>query len=76
MSKEKVKIEGIAIKCDRCGDYYETGGEGIFYSDHYDPKGDQIEQEALEDGWVKIGDKHYCPNCHKGTAMKVEQSKQ
>lgn len=63
MSKEKVKIEGIAIKCDKCGCYYETGGEGIFYADYYDANGEQIEEEALEDGWTKEGDKHYCPEC-------------
>ena len=63
MSKEKLQVEGIAIKCDRCSNYYEVCGEGTFYPDYYDPKGDQIEKEALEEGWVRIGDKHYCPEC-------------
>lgn len=69
MSKETLTVQGIAIKCDKCGEYYETGGEGTFYPDYYDPKGDQIEKEALEEGWVKIGDKHYCPEC--APKMKV-----
>ena len=64
MSKERVKIEGIAIKCDKCGCCFETGGEGIFYPDYYDANGEQIGEEALEDGWVKEGDKHYCPECN------------
>lgn len=63
MSKETITVQGIAIKCDKCGEYYETVGEGIFYPDFCDPKGDQNEEEALEEGWVKIGDKHYCPEC-------------
>jgi len=63
--KKKIKVEGIAIKCDGCNNYYETGGEGIFYQDYLDKNGDQIEREALEEGWVKDGDKHYCPDCQK-----------
>lgn len=63
MSKERVKVEGIAIKCDKCGDYYEFGEGSIFYTDDYDSKGEQIEADALEEGWVKVGDKHYCPKC-------------
>lgn len=61
--KEKVKIEGIAIKCDKCGDYYDWGDGRAIIPDDLD--GEQIEEFALEDGWVVDGDKHYCPDCVK-----------
>ena len=32
MSKETLTVQGIAVKCDKCGEYFETGGEGIFLS--------------------------------------------
>ena len=61
--KEKVKIEGIAIKCDKCGEYYEADEGPTVIPD--DILGTEVEQLALDDDWVKVGDNHYCPDCAK-----------
>ena len=61
--KERVKIEGVMLKCDKCGEYYESGeGPTIIPCDIM---GIEVEAQALEDGWVKVGDKHFCPDCYK-----------
>ena len=63
MSKEKVKIEGVMLKCDRCGEYYEADeGPTIIPGDL---TGTEVEEQALEEGWMKVGDKHCCPECAK-----------
>ena len=47
------------VKCDRCGDFYEMGGEYTCYSD----KG-EILDAALDDDWKEIHGRHYCPCCY------------
>lgn len=46
--KEKVKIEGVALKCDKCGEYYEADEGPTVIPD--DLTGAEIEELALEDG--------------------------
>lgn len=45
-----------AIKCDRCGEYEESGF--MFYEDKDDPI-----DNAFESDWMIAGDSHYCPDC-------------
>lgn len=51
------------LKCDGCGDYYDGLGDGGSISID-DDTGSFIEESALDEGWVKVGEKHYCPCCH------------
>lgn len=57
----KQEVKSIMIICDSCGEHYHDGNDHCCYID--DPNGEQIEQEALEDCWIRLGDKHYCPEC-------------
>ena len=61
MSKHRVIVTGTQLKCDKCGEYYEGDEGGTFIPD--DTTGDEIEELALEDGWVEKNGKHYCPKC-------------
>ena len=61
MSKHRVIVTGTQLKCDKCGEYYEGDEGGTFIPD--DTTGDEIEECALEDGWVEKSGKHYCPTC-------------
>ena len=47
------------VKCDRCGNSYEMGGEYTCYSDK-----SEILDAALDDGWKEIHGRHYCPCCY------------
>lgn len=66
--KEKVKIEGVALKCDKCGEYYEANEGPTVIPD--DLTGAEVEQLAIDDGWFKEGDKHYCPSCYTAMSRK------
>lgn len=46
------------VKCDRCGEIYESGEHAYFMDES-----EAIEQ-ALESEWGELNGKHYCPNCH------------
>ena len=62
MSKEKIIVTGTKLKCDKCGEYYcDEDNGGTIIPD--DTTGDEIEELALEDGWVEKNGKHYCPKC-------------
>lgn len=63
MSKEKVIIPSTKLKCDKCGEYFDDGEGGMCIP--YDTDGSEIEECALEDGWVEKDGKHYCPKCKK-----------
>lgn len=62
MSKEKVIIPSTKLKCDKCGKYFDDSEGGMCIP--YDIDGLEIEECALDEGWVKDGDKHYCPDCY------------
>lgn len=47
------------IVCDGCGKQFD----GIDDSQYWDDIG-FLEQVSDESGWIKIGNKHYCPNCY------------
>ena len=47
------------VKCDRCGDVYEMGGEYTCYSDK-----SEILDSAFDDDWKEIHGRHYCPCCY------------
>lgn len=56
----KIEVTAYVFKCDRCGNNYDDGDGGVLIEDGYE---EIIEEEMLEYGWKKDGDKHYCPKC-------------
>lgn len=48
-----------AVQCDRCGEHY-CGGD---YEYHIDEP--SALESAQEDGWIEVGNEHYCPCCYK-----------
>ena len=63
MSKEKVIIPSTKLKCDKCGEYFDDGEGGMCIP--YDTDGSEIEECALEEGWIEKDGKHYCPKCKR-----------
>ena len=61
--KKEITIKGMSVKCDCCGQFVELSNESPFFDG--DTDGSQAEQEAIDDGWLKIGNRHYCPDCWK-----------
>ena len=57
----KRETKSIVIECDSCGEHFVNGEGFVCYSD--DPDGDLIKTEAIDGGWMEIGDKHYCDKC-------------
>lgn len=52
------KVEMFTIVCDNCGEDIGASQEYSCWND------DSYAQEnAMEAGWVKDGDKHYCTDC-------------
>lgn len=47
------------VKCDRCERVYEECDFSF-----WDDKSSAIEN-AMENDWVEINNKHYCPNCYE-----------
>ena len=56
-----ITVKGITLKCDGCGEHIELGDGTSFYEGD---DGHLAEKEARESGWLVIGNRHYCPNCH------------
>jgi len=52
------EVKMFTVVCDNCGVDSNKGSE---YS-CWDDKG-YAEDSAMESGWHKEGDKHYCTNC-------------
>jgi len=48
------------IRCDRCGDDFESHGDYSYMVD----KG-SILDEACDQRWVSIDGRHYCPDCYE-----------
>ena len=44
--------------CDRCGDVFEVGGINAFADKDY------ALDCAMDDEWVEVKRKHYCPKCY------------
>ena len=59
--KRFVTLTGTILSCDKCGIEFELGEGPCICPD--DTDGSQVEQLALEDDWVKDGDKIYCSEC-------------
>lgn len=59
----KVKVETYKIVCDCCGETFTDGNGFTCYSD--DPDGGIIRGEALDNGWIELDAKHYCPKCYE-----------
>lgn len=57
----KVKVETYKLVCDSCGETFEDGNGFTCYTD--DPDGSLIWGDASASDWLKVGDKHYCPDC-------------
>lgn len=58
----KETVSSKVIVCDCCGQRYHDGNDHCCYVG--DTDGDEIEQEALSSGWLRIGGRHYCPDCY------------
>lgn len=58
----KEQVIGTRIICDGCGCEFESSEGFVCFAN--DPYGDHIEQEAENEEWKIIGEKHYCPNCY------------
>lgn len=58
----KQEVKSTIIVCDSCGKRYKDGNGMVCYLGDMDGSG--IEMEALDSGWERIGNKHYCPDCH------------
>ena len=57
----RVKVETFKVVCDGCGQTFHNDEDFTCYCDH--PS--QIENEAMESGWLRTNDgHHYCPDCH------------
>lgn len=58
----KVPVKAMKIICDVCGQTYENynGWTCIVGDDD----GSDIRNDAIDNGWLCIGDKDYCPKCH------------
>lgn len=48
------------VRCDRCGDDYESSGDYSYMT----TKGDILDC-AIDDDWEEIDGKHYCPCCYE-----------
>lgn len=59
MKKEE---KSFSIVCDCCGEKFHDGNDFCSYCN--DTDGSMIESEAESNGWLTIGDKHYCPDCY------------
>ena len=57
----RIKVETFKVVCDGCGQTFHNDEDFTCYDDH--PS--QIENEAVESGWLRTNDgHHYCPDCH------------
>ncbi len=52
------EVTMYTIVCDVCGDDI---GDHQFYSGWFDKN--TVEEIAMENDWLKLEDKHYCPSC-------------
>lgn len=52
-----VKEYFYSVACDRCQLRYSFDND-ILHIDKED-----AEEDAINAGWIKIGKKHYCPDC-------------
>jgi len=49
----------VALECDGCGREYEHGiARGCVSAGNLD-------QWAHDEGWLRRGDRHYCPECRR-----------
>ena len=48
------------VRCNRCKECHESSEGYMFFSDEC-----SAVEDALEDGWVELNGKHYCPSCYK-----------
>lgn len=53
------KVEMFTVVCDNC---QKDAGANADYSCWNDD--DYAQDVALESGWIKEDDKHYCPDCY------------
>lgn len=58
----KVQVTAMKLVCDCCGETYEDNNGWTCIVGDVD--GSDIEQEALNDDWLELGGKHYCPKCY------------
>ena len=58
----KVEVKAMKIVCDCCGETYHDGNDFCCYVG--DEDGSDIRNGAINNGWLCIGDKDYCPECH------------
>lgn len=72
-----LKVDMYTVQCDNCkctsGDYPSE------YSAWNDKNG--AEEEAMESGWTREEDNHYCPECYEyddedNLVVKKERKKQ
>jgi hypothetical protein len=52
------KVEAILLTCDGCEAVYTNISDFSIF-----PDASAAENDAAEEGWVKSGEKHYCPKC-------------
>ena len=62
--KEEITVKGISLKCDACGEFIELSdleGAAFIVGDN---DGSEVENQARdEEGWLVVGQRHYCPEC-------------
>lgn len=58
----KCEVKSIEIVCDCCGEVFHDGNDFSYYVG--DEDGEMIRFSALNSGWLCIGDRDYCPECH------------
>lgn len=55
------QVTMYSVVCDRCGKPFIDEFNGIVaWLDEGTAK-----EQAMENEWVEIGDKHYCPDCYE-----------
>lgn len=54
------KVMCYGVRCDRCGKAYEDYDDHLVWSDE-----GWAEEQALNDEWIDVDFKHFCPDCYK-----------
>lgn len=52
------KVDSIILTCDKCEDVYTNSNDFSIFADTQ-----AAIQDATDDEWTTVDDKHFCPNC-------------
>ena len=58
----KVLVKAMKIVCDCCGETYYDGNDFCCYVG--DEDGSEMLSHAIDNDWIELGGKLYCPDCY------------